>query len=189
MIPFEKIRTSGEWTLFLDRDGVINQKLPGTYVTSWQEFKFLPRALEAIKYFSQIFNHIVVVTNQQGIGKEIMTAEQLNNIHQKMADQIIDQGGYIDQIYYCPHLAIEDPMCRKPNPGMAFQAAEDFENIDFKKSLMIGDSLSDMEFGNKLGMYTILINSSSSLGGSESTDIINMQMPSLHEVATYLMHC
>ncbi len=189
MIPFEKIRTSGEWTLFLDRDGVINKKLPGRYVTRWEEFLFLPNALEAIKTCSQIFKHIVVVTNQQGIGKELMTSEDLHDIHGNMINEIMAFGGYIDQVYYCPHLAEEEPMCRKPNPGMAFQAAEDFPDIDFRMSLMVGDSYSDMVFGKQLEMYTILINNASSISETGQTDSnIDQKLASLNEVATYLIN-
>ncbi len=187
MIPFEKIRSSGEWTLFLDRDGVINRKLPGDYVKNWNEFEFLPRSLEAIKLFSQIFKYVIVVTNQQGIGKGVMVHEDLNDIHQKMCDAIINEGGYIDQVYYCPHLAIENPSCRKPNPGMAFQAAEDFDDIIFKQALMIGDSISDMQFGKQLNMYTILLETPSVLSESFESEFIDMNLASLHEVATYLM--
>jgi len=82
MIPFEKIKEDGTWTLFLDRDDTINKRLPGDYVKNWSEFEFLPHALEALQYFSQIFNKLIIVTNQQGIGKEIMTAAQLDEITQ-----------------------------------------------------------------------------------------------------------
>lgn len=187
MIPFAKIKEAGDWTLFLDRDGTINRRLPNDYVKAINEFEFLPKALDAIKVFSQLFKYIIIVTNQQGIGKEIMTADELHKVHDKMTKDIIASGGYIDQIYFCPHLAIEDPMCRKPNPGMAFQAAEDFPDIVFKKSLMIGDTISDMEFGHQLGMYTILLNSTSYLGTDVPHGLINASMASLNEVAMYLV--
>lgn len=187
MIAFDKIREAGNWTLFLDRDGTINKRLPNDYVKNYEQFEFLPRTLEAIKIFSQLFQHVIIVTNQQGIGKELMTTEDLNVVHDNMTKDIIAAGGYIDQIYYCPYLAIDDPTCRKPNPGMAFQAAEDFPDIHFKRSLMIGDAMSDMLFGYQLGMKTILLNSASQLSKNDSDSIVGMEMASLYEVALYLM--
>jgi histidinol-phosphate phosphatase family protein len=187
MIPFTKIREEGTWTLFLDRDGTINKRLPKAYVNSIEQFEFLPGVLDSIKVFSQIFKHIIIVTNQQGIGKELMTTEQLTTIHDYMNGQIMSSGGYIDQIYHCPHLEIENPTCRKPNPGMAIQAAEDFPDIVFKKSLMVGDMMSDILFGQQLDMYTILVNSPSYLGNAAVDDSTHAEMASLNEIAQYLM--
>ena len=144
-------------TLFLDRDGVINQRIPGDYIKTVSEFQFLPGALEAIVEFSKYFKHIFVVTNQQGIGKGLMTAAQLDAVHHHMLVAIDKAGGRIDQVYYCPELAIHNPNCRKPNPGMAQQAKADFPEIEFETSLMVGDSISDMEFGVNLGMGTVFI--------------------------------
>ncbi len=145
------------WTLFLDRDGVINKKPPVDYVRNWSEFSFAPGVLEALPKLSGIFSKIVVVTNQQGIGKGLYTPDDLNVIHSNMLKHIQKAGGRIDNIYYCPILAAENPICRKPNTGMAIQAKTDYPEIDFNKSVMVGDSVSDMEFGEKLGMYLVYI--------------------------------
>lgn len=142
------------WTIFLDRDGVINKKL-ASYVTRPSEFEFLPGALDAVKYLSENFIRIVVVTNQQGIGKKLMSHDDLHSVHAHMLRNIELYGGRIDNVYYCPYLATEDPLCRKPNPGMALQAKDDFPDILFEESIMIGDSPSDIGFGNQLGMKTI----------------------------------
>jgi len=147
----------GEWSLFLDRDGTINRRIIDDYVKSISEFQFLPGALDAMVVFGSIFQHILVVTNQQGIGKDLMTHEDLKVVHDYMDVQVTEAGGRIDQIYYCPHLAIHDPSCRKPNPGMAIQAQGHFPDLNFRKSVMIGDSQSDIEFGARLGMYTVLV--------------------------------
>jgi len=119
-------------------------------VKAINEFEFLPKALDAIKVFSQLFKYIIIVTNQQGIGKEIMTADELHKVHDKMTKDIIASGGYIDQIYFCPHLAIEDPMCRKPNPGMAFQAAA-YLGTDVPHGL-INASMASL---NEVAMYLV----------------------------------
>ena len=148
---------TGEWTLFLDRDGVINKKLDGTYVMNPDQFEILPGVSEAIGVLSTMFGRIIVVTNQQGIGKGLMTHENIAEIHDKMIDAITWSGGRIDEIYYCPDLAWEESPNRKPNPGMGFMAKGDFPDINFRKSIMIGDSTSDIEFGKALKMLTVRI--------------------------------
>lgn len=143
--------------LFLDRDGVINRRIPGDYIKHWDEFEFLPGAKQAIAYFSKIFSKIFVVTNQQGIGKGIMTAESLQVIHNKMVSELESYGGKIDKVYYCPKLKTENPSCRKPRTGMAQKAQKDFPLIRFNNAVMIGDSLSDIGFGSRLNMHTVLL--------------------------------
>jgi histidinol-phosphate phosphatase family protein len=144
-----------DWTLFLDRDGVINQKLENDYVKALNEFEFLPGVLEALFDLKDWFSTIVIVTNQQGIGKGLMTELNLSWIHQYLMEEVENAHGKIDAIYYCPHLESDDCSCRKPGPGMAFQAKNDFKTIEFEKSIIIGDSQSDMEFGRTLGMKMV----------------------------------
>ncbi|MCF8235200.1 MAG: HAD family hydrolase [Bacteroidales bacterium] len=147
------------WSLFLDRDGVINKRLRGDYVKRIEEFDFLPGVLNALPVLAKKFNRIVVVSNQQGIGKGLMTEEDLQVVHDWMMQEIGAKGGRIDQIYYCTALAAENNPCRKPNPGMALQAKTDFPEINLSKSIMAGDSHSDMLFGKNLGMLSVFINS------------------------------
>lgn len=146
-------------TLFLDRDGVINKHIPDGYVKNWDEFEFLPGVLEAFEILSVYFKTIVIVTNQRGVGKRLMTEDELINIHERMTSEIRQYGGRIDKIYYCTDINMDNPN-RKPNSGMALQAKNDFPCIEFKESIMIGDGQSDIEFGNRLGMKTVLINDS-----------------------------
>lgn len=150
-------KIDSEWTLFLDRDGVLNKKLEGRYVTAPQELILLPGVTDALADFSLLFGRIIIVTNQQGIGKEIMTHEDLLQVHQSLLDQLIHFGGRIDEIYYCPDLEHEDSVNRKPNPGMGLQAQKDFPEINFRKSIMVGDSPSDIQFGKTLQMITVRI--------------------------------
>lgn len=145
------------WTLFLDRDGVINKKLPDDYIKTWEEFEFLPGVPEAIRVFSEIFGKILIVTNQQGIGKGLMTELDLEIIHDKMIKELRYEGGLINKVYHSPYLAKEKSVFRKPKPGMARKAKIDFPDIDFQKSIMVGDSKSDIEFGKNLEMYTVFI--------------------------------
>ncbi len=154
MIDFSKINK--EWTLFLDRDGVINKEKKADYIKSVDEFIFYPEVKEAIKIFTDIFNRIIIVTNQKGIGKKIMSEKNLNSIHQFMLQEIELNSGKIDKIYYCSDLEDSSPN-RKPNAGMAFQAKNDFPEINFSKSIIAGNKLSDMQFGRNAGIATVFV--------------------------------
>ena len=144
-------------TLFLDRDGVINVKLDGQYVKNTNEFEFMIGAETAISKLSKIFNRIIIVTNQQGIAKEIMSDKDLDVLHNYMLFELKKNGGLIDKIYYCPHSASEICNCRKPNPGMIQQAMIDFPEIKAAESYLIGDSDTDILAGNKMGLITVKV--------------------------------
>lgn len=146
------------WTLFLDRDGVINYEEVGFYITRWEDFRFYDGVLEALRVFADRFGRIVIVTNQRGVSKRLMTEQDLQDIHFRMLEVIKLNGGRVDRVYYCIDLEDESP-CRKPNPGMALQAKNDFSEIDFNRSVMIGNTMNDMTFGKKLGMFTFFISS------------------------------
>lgn len=144
------------WTLFLDRDGVINYEKKDDYIRNWQEFRFYEGAKEAIKTLAKKFGKIIVVSNQRGISKGLMSEDDLANIHHNMQLEIESSGGRIDGIYYCTAIDAKDPY-RKPNPGMAFLAKQDFPEIDFSKSIIAGNKPSDMLFGKNAGMYSVYI--------------------------------
>lgn len=144
-------------TLFLDRDGVINYKLETRYVTNYHQFKFIQNSDLAIRELSKIFKRIFIVTNQQGIGKGIMSKNDLNNLHEIMQDKLSIKKKYIKKIYYCPHLELDFCNCRKPNTGMLEQAIKDFPEIKIKSSFLVGDSDSDIEAGNKFGLQTVKV--------------------------------
>lgn len=145
------------WTLFLDRDGVINRRLPDEYVKNWDEFEFLPGVTGAIKRLGSVFERIFIVTNQQGVAKGLMTMADIQVIHAEMLKSITKSGGRVDQIYVAPQKKEENHIMRKPNVGMALRARKDFPGTNFRQALMVGDSISDMEFGKKLGMITVFI--------------------------------
>jgi histidinol-phosphate phosphatase family protein len=146
-------------TLFLDRDGVINVKLDGRYVRSFEEFEFIAGAEFAIANLTRVFKRILIITNQQGISKGIMSIEDLNSLHQNMLRQLRVTGGVIEKIYYCPHLATENCICRKPNTGMIKQAIIDFPDLENKNSYLVGDSDSDIMAGNEMGLITVKVDS------------------------------
>jgi histidinol phosphatase-like enzyme len=166
------------WTLFLDRDGVINVELPGDYVKNWEEFVFCTHALQALETFSKLFKTIVVVSNQRGVSKGIMTLNDLHSIHTKMVQEISDNNGRIDKIYFSTALS-DDDHSRKPNIGMAFNAKDDFKHIDFNKSIMIGNKLSDMQFGKKAGMITVMVDEKNTY--PTKNDLIDFKVGSMYE--------
>lgn len=174
--------------IFLDRDGVINERLPGRYVQFVEEFQFTKGALNAFEVLSRKFDRVLVVTNQQGIGKGIMTALELKEVHNHMQMEVEKVGAKIDGIYFCPELATANPNCRKPNPGMAFQAKADFPEIDFSKSIIVGDSISDMLFGKRLGMKTILIKSNPDQIEKASSIQVDQYHETLYDFANSLNH-
>ncbi|MBI2721768.1 MAG: HAD family hydrolase [Bacteroidetes bacterium] len=156
-MTLKNLNIDKSWSLFLDRDGVINKKLDNDYVKHWMEFEFIEGTFEALKILGGKFGSIVVVTNQQGIAKGIYRTEDLELIHKNMLYELSYAGGRIDKVYFSPHLHSENHLTRKPGTGMALQAKKDFPIIDFSKSIIVGDSMSDMEFGRALGMKTVFI--------------------------------
>ncbi|HMY84471.1 MAG: HAD-IIIA family hydrolase [Saprospiraceae bacterium] len=175
------------WTLFLDRDGVINRRILGGYVTKIEEFEPLPGIFEAIRTFNKIFARTCIVTNQSGVGKGLMSQEDLNNIHSHFMDLLNEKNAIIDGIYCCTSLETDIDNCRKPLPDMAIRAKQDFREIDFSRSIMVGDTGSDMEFGYNIGALNVLI-----LDGSEhqkkiDEELVNLRFPSLLEFSQFLV--
>ena len=147
-----------DWTLFLDRDGVLNHEKKEDYIRNASEFHFYERVPEAVALLNRFFKRIVIATNQKGIGKALMTVDDLNAIHQYMLQEIEKAGGKISHIYYCPDLADDSPN-RKPQPGMAFQAKADFPEIDFSRSIMVGNNTSDLYFARNASMHAVFLRS------------------------------
>ena len=144
-------------TVFLDRDGVLNEKMPeGLYVTTWDEFRILPGVPEAIARLNQAGLQVIVVSNQRGVALGLYTAADLEAIHSAFRRILSRHGAHIDAFFVCPHHA-DQCNCRKPLPGLFEQAAAQFPTISAASSVMIGDSLVDMEFGRRLEMATILV--------------------------------
>jgi D-glycero-D-manno-heptose 1,7-bisphosphate phosphatase len=151
--------------VFLDRDGTINRYVG--YLTDIRDFELLPGTAEAVRRINQSGYLSIVVTNQPVVARGEVTFEELNQIHQKMETLLGREGAYLDGIYVCPHhpsrgfpgeisnLKIECE-CRKPKPGLLYQAAEDF-HIDLHHSWMIGDGWRDIEAGKNAGIRTACI--------------------------------
>ena len=158
------------WTLFLDRDGVINERIMGGYVTEINQFLFKEKVVDSLSELSKKFGHVFVVTNQQGVSLGKMSEKQLNEIHEFMISEITVNGGIISKVYAAIELKNELSEMRKPKPKMALLAQNEFPGIDFEKSVMVGDTDSDIRFGKNLGMKTVLILTEEKT--SEKADIV-----------------
>lgn len=143
-------------TLFLDRDGVVNDEIRDGYVLRPDMFHFSAGVLTAMPILAKHFNRIILVTNQRCIGRGLLTIAGLQDIHDQMLQEIEAHHGRIDKIYFCPDVDSNSP-CRKPATGMGLQAKQDFPDIDFNQAVMVGNTLSDMQFGKSLGMNTVFI--------------------------------
>lgn len=137
------------FTVFLDRDGVINQDSPD-YIKSRHEFHFIPGSPEAIARLSRAGFDVIVITNQSAIGRGMTSIEELDEIFNKMTQGISRVGGVLTDIIFCPHTPDDHCSCRKPGPGMILQAAER-HGIDLSRSCMVGDSVKDMECARNAG--------------------------------------
>ena len=129
--------------VLLDRDGVINKKAPkAEYVKTWSEFQFIPGALDAIAELTQKGYGLYILTNQPGIARESLSENDLHDIHEHMLTEIREKGGEIAGIYVCPHGWDDGCECRKPKPGMLFQAARE-HRFDLTKTTYVGDDERD----------------------------------------------
>lgn len=143
-------------TLFLDRDGVLNRHLPGDYVRTPAMWEWMPGVLEEFPRWAGKFRRIVLVSNQRGVGKGVMSDADLSRIHAGMMADILAAGGRLDLALYCTAVEADDPR-RKPNTGMFREAQQLFPEIDAKSSVMVGDSPSDAAFAGNCGMQFILL--------------------------------
>ncbi len=154
--------------VFLDRDGVLNRNLPdGRFVTRWEDFQLLEGVAAAIAWFNRSGRKVIVVTNQRCVALGLCSEADVLTLHQRLQERLTSEGARLDAIYHCPHDAGECN-CRKPLPGLFEQAFRDFPGANATNSVMIGDSLSDIEAGARLGMRTIFIENHDDESGNRS---------------------
>lgn len=144
------VREGKNWCLFLDRDGTLNKRIPGGYVTGPEELELLDGVAESVAKLRYWAPQIVVLTNQQGIGKGIMEIAQVDEVHTRLEELLAEGGGFLDSIIHCPHLTSEGCFCRKPEPGMALAWLAKNSHIDPSLSIMVGDSSSDVDMAERL---------------------------------------
>lgn len=160
--------------VFLDRDGVINRKAaPGNYITSWDNFEFLPDVSEAIALINEAGFQAIVVSNQRCVAKGLITHAELEDLHRRMCAELATDGATIDAVYCCPHEKEPPCSCRKPAPGMLLSAAR-AHGIDLIQSWMIGDSEIDVRAGKAAGCRTIRLTAK-----SQNTDCADLTADSL----------
>jgi D-glycero-D-manno-heptose 1,7-bisphosphate phosphatase len=141
--------------IFLDRDGIINQRIVGGYVAEWSEFRFLHGALSGLAGLAARPEAIIVVSNQAGVGKGIIAVNALAEITSRFVSKVQHAGGRIDAVYYCPHTPADECGCRKPKPGLLLEAQRDW-GIELGTSVLLGDSGTDMEAGRAAGCEVML---------------------------------
>ena len=182
--------SAGLAAVFLDRDGVLNRKAPeGSFISSWDDFHVLPGVAQAILRLNRAKLPVFVVSNQRGIALGLYSASQVDSIHQFFQQFLASSGAHIDGFFVCPHDAGRCD-CRKPLPGLFQQAAARFPGLAASQCVMIGDALVDMEFGRRLGMKTILIESDLSLqipGAQQAAELAALRCASLSEAVDLLL--
>ena len=141
--------------VFLDRDGVINLD-SSDYIKSWSEFKFIPRSIEAIKELALKEFNVIVITNQSVINRNMVSGKALEHIHASMKNEVKSGGGLIKDIFFCPHIPEDSCDCRKPKPGLIYQAQKAY-SIDLKDAVMVGDSAKDIECARNAGCGTAVL--------------------------------
>lgn len=143
--------------IFLDRDGVINRDPGGTrYVTSWKEFKFLPRAKKAISLLNQKNYPIFVISNQAGVNKGIYSQDALNEITRNMLKELRKSSAKVEGVFYCTHRDEDNCSCRKPKDGLVRSAIKG-RKINLKRSFFIGDTIRDVKTAKAAGCKSILV--------------------------------
>lgn len=143
-------RVGKEWCLFLDRDGVLNRQIVGDYVRTWAEFEWLPNAIAALKVLQDWAPFIVIVTNQQGIGKGLMSSGDIAVIHDNLRAGLTAEAVNLDAIQVCPHLESAGCVCRKPKPGLVLGWLRNSPAIAARLSVVVGDSLSDIQLARNV---------------------------------------
>ena len=188
--PKHSAPASNVKSIFLDRDGVINRKMPeGQYVTAWHHFELLPGVPDAIARLNQSGLRVLVVTNQRGVSLGLYTAADVEAIHAQMQRVLASHNAHIDGFYFCPHDK-HQCNCRKPLPGLFEQAQSQFPEIEPDTSLVIGDSLSDVEFGKNLGLKTIFIGGHpehQKPGAHKAAELADQCFPSLPDAVNSLL--
>lgn len=172
--------------VLLDRDGVINQRIVGGYVTCWDKFIFLPGALEGLRLLTEKNYHVTVVSNQAGVGKGLMTTADLQEITRKFVKEVDAQGGRIRSVYYCTHRAEDDCPCRKPKPGLLLKAQAE-HHFTFEDTFLIGDSESDLLAAQAVGCPAIMVSNAPPASFEELPHAPQVTVPGLLAAAAYLV--
>ena len=170
----------------LDRDGVINQRVVDGYVTCWEKFVFLPGVLDALRLLHEEDYRAIVVSNQQGVGKGLMSAADLEEITRRFVAEVKAQGGGIHGVYYCTHRAQEDCLCRKPKPGLLLRAQAE-HHFAFQQTFLVGDTESDLRVAHAVGCPAIMVSDAPPAGLERLPHAPRAVVPSLLAAAEFLL--
>jgi len=172
--------------VLLDRDGVINQRIVGGYVTRWDQFIFLPGALDGLRLLTENNFQVIVVSNQAGVGKGLMTAADLQEITRRFVKEVEAQGGRICSVYYCTHRAEDNCPCRKPKPGLLLEAQAE-HHFAFADTFLIGDSESDLLAAHAVGCPAIMVSNAPPASFAQLPHAPRVTVPTLLAAATFLL--
>jgi D-glycero-D-manno-heptose 1,7-bisphosphate phosphatase len=177
--PLKQIRY-----VFLDRDGVINRKAPeGQYIGHWSDFHLLDGAESAIAALNHAGRRVIVVTNQRGVALGLYTTKDVDALHARLQAHLTAHGAHIDAFYYCPHDKNQCD-CRKPKTRLFEDAFRDFPDASTANSIVVGDSISDIEAARKLGVPAIFIQGdpeTQKSGAERAAALADAVAPSLRE--------
>jgi D-glycero-D-manno-heptose 1,7-bisphosphate phosphatase len=140
--------------IVLDRDGTI--VIDRHYLSDPADLEFMPGAAESLRWLHENGYRLVIVTNQSGVGRGMFSLDHLNKIHGRLIEMVRSAGARLEGIYYCPHTPENGCSCRKPAPGLLIQAAFEL-GFDPSSAVVVGDKLTDIEFGKQAGAITILL--------------------------------
>lgn len=157
--------------VFIDRDGVININ-QSDYVKMWDEFVFERGALSSLQRLAKSHFSIVIVSNQSVIGRGLVDMKTVDEIHERMLEEITRNGGRVEAVYYCPHTPSDNCNCRKPKPGLLLRAAQELQ-IDLSQSFLIGDAVSDIEVALAVGCIPLFVKTG--LGREQESRLIESE--------------
>jgi len=159
--------------IFLDRDGVIIENVD-TYIRAWEEVKFIPSSLEALRALNATAYKIVIVTNQSAVGRGLITLAQAHEINRRVVEVITRAGGRVDGLFMCPHAPQDGCDCRKPLPGLIIKAAEAL-SLELSHSILIGDAFTDIQAGQAARIPTnILLKTGRGLAQIQASQASNL---------------
>jgi D-glycero-D-manno-heptose 1,7-bisphosphate phosphatase len=173
--------------IFLDRDGVINRRISDGYITTWEQFEFLPQVLDALRLLTECGYRLIVVSNQACVGKGLMSGEALAEITLRFVDEVTKNGGNIERVYYCPHQDQDGCECRKPKPGLLLQAQRE-RPLVFPDTYLVGDSQRDLMAARHVGCPAILVGASeANVDAYAWTMRPEAIVPDLHAAARFIL--
>lgn len=185
-LPTPPVRIAKPRYILLDRDGVINRRVPEGYVTSWKEFEFLPGALDALRLLAHSGYVTLVVSNQACVGKGLLSGYELDAITRRFLVEVEQAGGNIAKVYYCCHTAKDRCTCRKPQPGLIEFARSDF-GFAPHETFLVGDSPADVAAAAAAGCPSILLRRDFVSASPVSWETVQAAVPSLLEAAQYVI--